>query len=102
MSDAAWFWISWYGASDFSLSSPWWVSGYRADGADEAGEQRWTPTICAAVPAASEDEAREIVIASHDVRPGSLEWRFCEARTGSPFSDRFRRATWMQWEVADA
>lgn len=92
MSDPAW-WISWYSVkplSTFELHSPWWVSGYRCS--DDA------ETVCAAIYAADEDQARAIIRAAYDDDPGELEFRFVEELTQSPFSGRFPKATWMAWE----
>jgi hypothetical protein len=88
------FWVSWYNTEpleQFELHSPWWISGSRSsDGAE---------TICAAITAATESDAKETVLASYDNRPEHIEWRFCEARPveWSPFGDRFPRAAWMDW-----
>lgn len=95
MAEAAW-WLSWYATADvgpFELHSPWWISGCRLD--DDAR------TVCAAIRASDEDAAREIVFASHDARPAQVEFRFIRRLDRSPFSDRFPRADWMQWEDAD-
>lgn len=86
------FWLSWWHTDKdgtFELHSPWWRSGWRGDDA----------SVCAAVRAESEEAAKEIILASFDVRPVDLEWRFCEERPEdwSPFSDRFTRRDWMQW-----
>lgn len=90
-------WVSWYGtASPFTLESPWWISGYRCDGIEGMSE---TPTICAAIQAESEEDAKDIVLASHDTPPADLEWRFVFERPEgwSPYGDRFPRADWMRW-----
>lgn len=90
------FWLSWYCADDdmgkFELHSPWWISGTRMT--DDAS------TICAAVQAEDEEAAKEVVSASYDIRPASLEWRFCEPRASdwTPFSERFPRWEWMKWQ----
>lgn len=88
------FWLSWYCAHEdwgkFELRWPWWVSGQRMF--DDAY------TICAAVRAASTDDAMKIIEHCYD-KPTRVEWRFCEVRAAdwSPFSDRFTRGDWMQW-----
>jgi ribosomal protein L15E len=93
------YWLSWYATREsgpWKLDSPWWVSGWRfKPGSDEIEE----PTICAAVRADSEAEAKEIVMRAHDRRPDTIKWRFCEERPSgwSPFHKRFPRAKWMQW-----
>lgn len=97
MTTASRYWLSWYHKpalmGGFELHLPWWISGTRADGAD---------TVCAAVIAASEDAAREIIFDCYDKRPFDIEWRFCDERAAdwSPFSERFPRADWMQWPEA--
>jgi hypothetical protein len=86
------YWISWYGDpskdAEFELHSPWWVSGYGAD--DET-------IYCAAVRAASPDEAKALVAAAYDHHDGVLRERFCEPLEGSPFTGRFPQAAWMAW-----
>lgn len=86
------YWLSWYGNSmAFELHWPWWVSGYRMDDNE-------TPTIVGSVRAPNEWIAKEIVTASYDDPPPSLEWRFVEERPDdwTPYeSDRFPRADWM-------
>lgn len=86
-------WIGWYNTVDlatFELHSPWWISGYRDD--DE--------TMVAAVWAADEDEAFEIVRAAYDEDPGPLERRLAGELEpdDSPFSDRFPQSAWMAWD----
>ncbi len=92
MSNVENYWISWFDPcyGGWELHSPWWVSGYR--GSDDA------PTICAAVKAESAEEAKASIHRAYDM-PCTLEFRFVEEKPPgwSPFSDRFRRAEWMQW-----
>jgi hypothetical protein len=66
----------------------------------------WTPddtpgvdTICAAVMATSEEDAKSRITGCHDDPTVTIEWRFCSERPAgwTPFGDRFRRADWMQW-----
>lgn len=88
------YWLSWWqtrALGGFELYSPWWISGSRYDGAQ---------SICAAVRAASEDDAQRVVIHSYDKSPDEIEFRFVEEmKTGvSPFTDRFPRADWMRWD----
>lgn len=92
------YWISWYAPPElgpFELHSPWWISGRRCS--DDA------LTICAAIQAADEDAVREVVYASFDERPASLEFRFCHEAEPEwiPFCDRFPRADWMVWSPAE-
>lgn len=88
------YWVSWYFdcAADgpFELHSPWWITGW--DGRGRA-------TVCAAIIADSEDDARRAVREGYDSPPDDLEWRFVDQRDSdwSPFGDRFKRADWMQW-----
>jgi hypothetical protein len=91
------FWLSWYHDGEvlgpFELHTPWWVSGYR--GYDE--------TICAAVLAADEEAAREIVVGAYETWPkNGIEFRFVTLQEPgwSPFGDRFPGAEWMQWPAA--
>jgi len=93
------YWVSWYAVpkrlsanGNFELESPWWISGWRdSDGAD---------TICAAIMAETENEAKEAIYKAYDKRPRNLEFRFCEKQTEdwSPFNSRFQRSAWMKWE----
>lgn len=88
------FWLSWYQRKDypeFELHTPWWISGRRLH--DDAH------TICAAVMAADEAGAREVVLASFDRRPADVEFRFVTPREPgwSPYCDRFPAADWMRW-----
>jgi hypothetical protein len=89
------YWLSWWMVpenGEFELHSPWWISGSR--GSDDAA------SICAAVRAESEEAAKGIVVAAHDLPPPlGIEWRFCEEMPEhwTPFRDRFLRAAWMQW-----
>jgi hypothetical protein len=88
------YWISWYGTgAGFELHSPWWITGYRLSDDEDDGA-----TICAAIKANSEDEAKQKIIDAHD-KPVSIEWRFIEERpkNWSPFATRFLRSPWMQW-----
>jgi hypothetical protein len=87
------YWVSWYADEDvaFTLNTPWWCTGWRcADGA---------ATVCAAVKAMNEYDAKDVIVAAHDDLV-SLEWRFVNERPDewSPFCDRFPRADWMVWE----
>jgi hypothetical protein len=66
----------------------WWISGFREN----------DRTVVAAVKAPTEDAARELVYAAYDARPDRIEFRFVQRCDTSPFSDRFPRADWMQWE----
>lgn len=50
------------------------------------------------VMATSEEDAWAQVLASYDTPPESVEQRFCDVHEGSPFTDRFPRASWMQWD----
>jgi hypothetical protein len=95
------FWISWYATGEtgaWTLESPWWISGARI-AYDKYGEFLDHPTVVAAVLAENEEAAKEVILAAHDRRPATIEWRFCSACPAgwSPFSDRFPRADWMQW-----
>lgn len=96
------YWISWYGKGEWELHWPWWVSGYRMDGDEDAGTPD-TPTICAAVQAANEEAAKEIILAAHDTRPDNIEWRFVNERPAgwTPFCGRFPRADWMKWPAQE-
>jgi len=89
---SAW-WVSWYSTaplSTFELHSPWWVSGYRCS--DDA------ETVCAAVRADTEDDAKAFICGAYDDKPEAVEWRFCEPLDGSPFSGSFPQAQWMAWD----
>jgi hypothetical protein len=102
------YWVSWYCPNDmmgkFELHSPWWISGETME--DDDG--KFAFTLCAAVMATSEDQAKLKVVMSHDApyieRANAVEWRFADPRPDdwSPFSDRFPKADWMQWPQAAA
>jgi len=88
------FWLSWWheeGMGGFELRWPWWFTGTRC--ADDA------ESVCAAIRAATPEDAKEAVMAAYDERPERIEWRFCQARPDdwSPCGDRFPKARWMEW-----
>lgn len=96
MSELKNYWISWYHEKEFSERKndcliPEWVTGWRVD--DEA------QTVCAAVKADNEDEAKEIIARSYQDRPKNIEFRFCEKCEDDwiPFNDRFRKREDMEW-----
>ena len=99
------YWVSfWVGPQHggFELHSPWWISGYRfVDGKmpDDDEDEVTESSVCAGIKAESEEAAQEIVYASFDTRPASLDFRFVEERPDdwSPFSGRFPKADWMTW-----
>jgi len=88
------FWISWYSYAPrdtFELHSPWWCSGYDADGND---------ILIAAVRAEDEDAAWAQVRAAYDDQPAAVAERFVEdvPDDWSPFSGRWPKADWMAWD----
>jgi len=90
------YWVSWWtGPSEggFELNSPWWVSGSR--GVDEDSMD----SVCAAVRADSEKDAKGVIYGCYDKRPAHLDFRFVNQRDDgwSPFCDRFPKAGWMEW-----
>lgn len=90
------FWVSWwqkneYGA--FEIHFPWWISGSR-----ELNDNEDEHSICAAIKAKSEKDAKEFIYKSYDKRPDDLEFRFCTEFEGEPYSDRFQKADWMKWD----
>lgn len=87
------YWISWYHVrefGEFELHFPWWVTGTRVYDRAE--------TVCAAVQAESEADARLMVEAAYDRPPYDVEWRFVTEKPlgWSPYSDRFRQGEWMR------
>lgn len=87
-------WVGWEAADmAFEIHTPWWISGYACY------DDENLPTICAAVAAETEEDAKAYIIASHDTPPDDLQWRFCEERRKDwqPFSSRFPRGDWMKW-----
>lgn len=92
MKKLTWFWVSWYWTKkmgDFTLFCPWWIMGTR--GEDDH-------IVHAAVPAETEDEARNVVRLAYDKAPRSVEWRSCnEGDTPEPYSERRPKAKWMKW-----
>ncbi len=95
------YWLSWYANKDdgpFTLHWPWWIGGHRVEFVGD--DTRETPSICAAVAADTETDARAAVLYAHDRPPERIEWRFCEARPDdwTPYRDRFPKADWMpEW-----
>jgi hypothetical protein len=92
------FWVSWYSPSklgSWEMFNPWWISGYAVGGDEDV------PTICSAVRAESEDDAKMGLMLRYDTppNPDDIAWRFAEERPDnwSPFTDRFERAAWMVW-----
>ena len=88
------YWISWYDLlpGKWEYHGPWWDSGLRCN--DDAA------TICAAVMASSEEEAKQIILDAHDNPPGDLEWRFVKEDGLEPWGgpdSRFKLAEWMKW-----
>lgn len=91
------YWLSWYHSyednGDFELHSPWWISGSAGAGDLE--------TICAAVKADSEEEAKRIIQNCYDTPQifDVSDWRFCDEENDdwSPFTSRFPKAPWMIW-----
>ncbi len=83
-------WVSFWTSdiSEFEYNGPWWISGY------DSNDRR---SVCAAVVAANENEAREIIKKANVDEPE--EWRFVDERPDdwSPFSERFAKRDWMQW-----
>lgn len=96
------FWVSWEHHAElgpFVLRTPWWASGQTF-----RGGAVYT-NICAAVAAMDVEHAKQVIMSSFDDPLASdtqVEWRFVEAKTEGwvPFSDRFRRAEWMEWPPA--
>jgi len=88
------FWLSWIHNSErmgeFELHWPWWISGHTADDSE---------TICAAIRAENALAAQSVIYHAYD-NPTPLTFRFCGRRDTywSPFTDRFPRADWMEWE----
>ena len=86
------YWVSWYtNDKNFTLTSPWWVSGYVAG----SGER----TICSAIKADSEQHVYLAIHRAYDDPHASLTFRFCSERPDDlqPFTDRFERSKWMEW-----
>lgn len=91
------YWVSWWASKvPFTLDSPWWVSGTRFF--DNNTEQN---SICAAVMAHNELDAKNMIAQAHDQVnvEFELEFRFCELKLDNwlPFCDRFPKAAWMIW-----
>lgn len=91
------YWVSFHSRSGtFELHSPWWISGY---GSEDDAE---FDIICAALMATDDEDVRRQISACHDEPDFQAWFRFIEPRAPdwSPFSDRFRKADWMQWPVS--
>lgn len=87
-------WLSFYAETpldEFELHSPWWISGYDADGVS---------IVVAAVQAPDQSAAWEQVRTAYDTPPASLRQRFIDVQAPdwSPFSERFPQGEWMAWE----
>lgn len=92
-------WVSWWHShselGEFELHLPWWFSG-------ESEEGR---SVCAAIIAGSEHEARAAVFVCYDKPPKEIDFRFVDERPEdwSPWdlpnggTSRFQKAKWMQW-----
>lgn len=93
-------WLSWLSAGPFTLEWPWWISG-----AALYSDNTTRDTICAAVMARNETHAKDIIRDAHDDHRAKIQWRFVRVdlpQAWSPFSERFPRADWMQWPVAES
>jgi len=96
------YWVSWWEPWElyfaFEWHGPWWVSGERDVSTSLNQILPVDLSICAAVMAESEDQARSKITNAHD-NPVELEWRFVTAKPAdwSPFNDRFTRRDWMNW-----
>ena len=87
------YWISWWHDTNyrpFLLNFPWWSTGTAHDDAE---------SICAAVIADDEVEARNIITNAYPEKY-KIRFRFNEAKpqNWSPFSDRFKKMEWMKWD----
>jgi len=91
------YWVSWWEDEEFyptfEYHGPWWISGQRDV---QGGTVDYS--MCAAVMAESEEDAKLKIEAAHD-NPCELDWRFVEeCEPGwEPFSSRFARRDWMKW-----
>lgn len=92
------YWISWYCTEawleKFEYPGPWWITG------EDGGVDEYRLMVCAAVVAATEDDARLRIVECHDDHEQPAEWRFCTQKPddwAGPSSSRFERAPWMQW-----
>jgi hypothetical protein len=88
------FWASFWTTTPerWEYEGPWWVTG-------ETGHHGNTATsICLAVQAESEEQVRAIIVAAHGGTAPD-EWRFVNPRQDdwTPYSNRFRPASWMRW-----
>ncbi len=102
------YWVGWYcpvsKMGKFELHSPWWISGETM----EDDEGNFAYTICSAVKAENEDQAKLKIIMSFDAdqikwASTSIEWRFVTEQPDdwSPYCDRFQKADWIQWPDAE-
>lgn len=96
------FWVSFWSKdpSKWEYHGPWWISGERG-GWDDADDTE--QSICAAVTAADETQAKRIIEVAHDKGHKPSEWRFVteKAEDWEPFCDRFERREWMKWPWPD-
>lgn len=86
------FWISFWTSTPehFEYHGPWWESGSDFD------DRR---SLCAAVMAEDEEDAKRIISKAFDDGFAPDDWRFAEPEetAWSPFNDRFQRQDWMKW-----
>jgi hypothetical protein len=98
------FWISWYGLTNpegawpWEYHGPWWITGESPD----CNGYCTIPTICAAVMADDESDAKDVILRCHDDPPKELPWRFVEEKPSdwdpkANTSGRFPPDDWMQW-----
>lgn len=77
------------------MNFPWWINGCCCD--KEGNE---IDMICAAIRSDNEENAMEIIKSCYDEYQNNIEFRFIFIRDKdwSPFSDRFQKSEWMNWE----
>lgn len=86
------YWISWEHNTDyglFTLTFPWWITGYG---------NNMNPQICASI--LTDTNPEDYIRFSYDKPPHDIQFRFIEEKPDdwSPFSSRFAKADWMMWD----
>lgn len=95
-------WVSWFAHPfvGFTLTSPWWLVDVSSGVGKALGSAKFEAShggvITAHVIAESDAQARQLIIAAHEV-PVVLTFRFTtrQGKYWTPFSQSFPRADWM-------
>lgn len=96
------FWVSFFEKENriglFVCDGPMWITGIAGGWNPEVDDERLT--VCVAVRARSETEAKAAVVLAYSDQSGPLEWRFCEEcdEDWEPLAqERFEAKPEMRW-----